>query len=51
MQATTLPITLPRWAKPAYYVVVSFLALVGVVAVLVRLIYGMKVTALTSPIP
>jgi molybdopterin-containing oxidoreductase family membrane subunit len=51
MQATNLPITLPRWAKPAYYVVVSFLALVGVVAVLVRLIYGMKVTALTSPIP
>ena len=51
MQATTLPITLPRWAKPAYYVVVGFLSLVGVVSVLVRLIYGMKVTALTSPIP
>ena len=49
MQAVTLPITLPRWAKPAYYAVISLLALVGVVAVVIRLIYGMKVTALTSP--
>jgi hypothetical protein len=35
MQAITLPITLPRWVKPAYYVVVGLLALVGVVAVVV----------------
>ncbi len=51
MQAEAMPITLPKWVKPVYYAVVGLLALVGIVAVIVRLVYGMKVTALTSPIP
>ncbi len=28
MQAATLPITLPRWEKPAYYVVIGLGALI-----------------------
>lgn len=49
MQA--LAITLPRWVKWAYWGLLVVLSLVGIVALLVRLIVGIKVTALTSPIP
>lgn len=52
MQAAAAPeITLPRWAKWLYWGVLVVLSLVGIVALLVRLIVGMKVTALTSPVP
>lgn len=37
--------------KTFYYTILSFLSLVGIIALGVRLVYGMKVTALTSPIP
>lgn len=47
----TIPATLPRWVKRLYYTALVILSLVGITSLAVRLIYGLKVTALTSPIP
>jgi Ni/Fe-hydrogenase subunit HybB-like protein len=41
----------PRRVRTAYYTLLAFLSLGGVSALAYRLIYGLKVTALTSPIP
>lgn len=47
----TIPATLPRWVKRLYYTALVILSLVGITSLAVRLIYGLKVTALTIPIP
>jgi molybdopterin-containing oxidoreductase family membrane subunit len=41
----------PRpWLKDTYYAVLGALSLIGIVALVVRLVGGLKVTALTSPV-
>lgn len=47
----SLVVNLPKKFKLAYYVLLVILSLIGVIAIVVRLIVGIKVTALTSPIP